>query len=317
MSCDIILSLFLPMSQMLGGSGLRLCHRLQNAPKCLAKGSWVENSTGLAFLWKVKELHNLNQRVVGKKQDRRLWTFAEEEVLLAAMMECICDKYRAHNGFKPGYFNEVEKELKKRLLGTTFKAQPNIGVEGEGVEGKSNSRAKGLNGKSFPMYESWQFLFGKDRATGDLAEDAAEVKEVVETPQDEANIEVDDMLNECYTPTFANGDTVFPYETPFVDISTFQQAMPFQPRHEPQPILQEAMPMLPQAMSCQEGQRKRFMGYFVAVICPILYSFAGGCFVAILVLHAGQFCCCMLASFVAVLIVNVVLHVGLLGCYIL
>ncbi|KAG5553727.1 hypothetical protein RHGRI_011570 [Rhododendron griersonianum] len=28
------------------------------------------------------------------------------------------------------------------------------------------------------------------------------------------------MLNECYTPTFANGDTVFPRETPFVDIST-------------------------------------------------------------------------------------------------
>ncbi|KAG5531259.1 hypothetical protein RHGRI_026015 [Rhododendron griersonianum] len=28
------------------------------------------------------------------------------------------------------------------------------------------------------------------------------------------------MLNECYTPTFANGDTMFPRETPFVDIST-------------------------------------------------------------------------------------------------
>ncbi|KAG5529191.1 hypothetical protein RHGRI_029770 [Rhododendron griersonianum] len=28
------------------------------------------------------------------------------------------------------------------------------------------------------------------------------------------------MLNECYTPTFANGDTVFPCETPFIDLST-------------------------------------------------------------------------------------------------
>ncbi|KAG5528787.1 hypothetical protein RHGRI_029448 [Rhododendron griersonianum] len=28
------------------------------------------------------------------------------------------------------------------------------------------------------------------------------------------------MFNECYTPTFANGETVFPRETPFVDIST-------------------------------------------------------------------------------------------------
>ncbi|KAI8535951.1 hypothetical protein RHMOL_Rhmol10G0215800 [Rhododendron molle] len=61
-----------------------------------------------------------------KKQDLRLWTFAEKETLLAAMMERISDKYRTHNGFKPNFFNEVEKELRKRLSGTTLKAQPNI-----------------------------------------------------------------------------------------------------------------------------------------------------------------------------------------------
>ncbi|KAI8569468.1 hypothetical protein RHMOL_Rhmol02G0281800 [Rhododendron molle] len=190
-----------------------------------------------------------------RKHDRRLWTLAEEQALLAAMMESICDKYRAHNGFKPGYFNEVEKELKKILPGTTLKAQPNIEskvknwkvqyavilditrlsgfgwnhttnsivVDDENVwkeYKKSNPKAQGLNGKSFPMYESWQFLFGRDRATGELAEDAAEVEEVVETYQNDVNIEVDDMLNECYTPTFANGDTVFSRDTPFVDMST-------------------------------------------------------------------------------------------------
>ncbi|XP_058181315.1 uncharacterized protein LOC131299752 [Rhododendron vialii] len=131
-----------------------------------------------------------------RKQDRRLWTFAKEQALLAAMMECICDKYKAHNDFKPCYFNEVEKELKKRLPRTTLKAQPNIEskvknwkdkyavitditrlsgfgwnhttnsivVDDENVwkeYEKSNSKAKGMNGKSFPMYESWQFLFGK------------------------------------------------------------------------------------------------------------------------------------------------------------
>ncbi|KAI8542478.1 hypothetical protein RHMOL_Rhmol08G0140800 [Rhododendron molle] len=190
-----------------------------------------------------------------RKHDRRLWTFAKEQALLAAMMESICDKYRAHNGFKLGYFNEVEKELKKILPGTTLKAQPNIEskvknwkvqyavildltrlsgfgwnhtsnsivVDDENVwkeYEKSNPKPKGLNGKSFPMYESWQFLFGRDRATGELAEDAAEVEEVVETYQNDVNIEVDDMLNECYTPTFANGGTVFPRDTPFVDMST-------------------------------------------------------------------------------------------------
>ncbi|KAI8550097.1 hypothetical protein RHMOL_Rhmol06G0077900 [Rhododendron molle] len=208
----------------------------------------------LAYLWKVKELDNLNQRVV---RENKIVDYGplEEEALLAAMMECICDKYRAHNGFKPGYFNEVEKELKKRLPGTTLKAQPNIESKVKGWKEKynvivditrlsgfgwnytsnsivvddenvwkeyekSNTKAKGLNEKSFPMYESWHFLFGKDRATGEMAEDAAKVEEVVETNQDEGNIDLDDMFNECYTPTFPNGDTVFPRATPGVDIST-------------------------------------------------------------------------------------------------
>ncbi|KAG5552369.1 hypothetical protein RHGRI_010442 [Rhododendron griersonianum] len=131
------------------------------------------------------------------------------------MMECISDKYRAHNGFKPGFFNEVEKELKKRLHGMTFKEQPNIEskvknwkekygvilditrlsgfgwnyttnsiiVDDENVwkeYEKSNSKAKGMNEKAF-MYKSWQFLFGRDMAIDEMAEDAAKVEEVVET----------------------------------------------------------------------------------------------------------------------------------------
>ncbi|KAI8552290.1 hypothetical protein RHMOL_Rhmol06G0255000 [Rhododendron molle] len=181
------------------------------------------------------------------KQARRLWTHKEEECLLAAMMECISEKYRAHNGFKPGYFNEVEKELKKKLPGTTLKAVPNIEskvktwkkmyalilditrisgfgwnyatnsiqVDSEDVwkeYEKSNTKAKGMNGKAFPMYESWQFLFGRDRATGEGAEDAAELDDIPGDPVETINPV--DLFNDCYTPSFANGDPAF------VDITT-------------------------------------------------------------------------------------------------
>ena len=36
------------------------------------------------------------------------------------------DKWKGHNGFKPGYFTVVEKELQKLLPGTTLRAKPNI-----------------------------------------------------------------------------------------------------------------------------------------------------------------------------------------------
>ncbi|KAH7861439.1 hypothetical protein Vadar_026205 [Vaccinium darrowii] len=55
-----------------------------------------------------------------------LWTVKEEEALLGCILDVICDKYQADNGFKAGYFVLIEKELQKALPGTTLKAQPNI-----------------------------------------------------------------------------------------------------------------------------------------------------------------------------------------------
>ncbi|KAI8531643.1 hypothetical protein RHMOL_Rhmol11G0152200 [Rhododendron molle] len=72
---------------------------------------------------------------------------------------------------------------------------------------KSNPKAKGINGKAFPMYESWQFLFGRDRATGEGAEDAAELDDIPVDPVETINLV--DLFNDCYTPSFANGDPAF------------------------------------------------------------------------------------------------------------
>ncbi|KAH7852639.1 hypothetical protein Vadar_027268 [Vaccinium darrowii] len=55
------------------------------------------------------------------------------------------------------------------------------------------------------MYESWQILFGKDRATGELAEDPPEIESQFVDLDD---ISISIGTNECYTPRFANGKFV-------------------------------------------------------------------------------------------------------------
>ncbi|KAG5542124.1 hypothetical protein RHGRI_021851 [Rhododendron griersonianum] len=55
-------------------------------------------------------------------------------------------------------------------------------------------------------------LFGRDRATGEIAEDAAELDDVQAEPVETLN--PDDLFDDYYTPSFANGDPAF------VDIST-------------------------------------------------------------------------------------------------
>ncbi|KAI8534923.1 hypothetical protein RHMOL_Rhmol10G0134200 [Rhododendron molle] len=77
---------------------------------------------------------------------------------------------------------------------------------------ETHPQAKGINGKAFPMYESWQMLFGRDRATGEIAEDAAKLDNVQADPVE--TLSPNDLFDEYYTPSFANGDPTF------VDIST-------------------------------------------------------------------------------------------------
>ncbi|KAH7851212.1 hypothetical protein Vadar_008668 [Vaccinium darrowii] len=183
-----------------------------------------------------------------EKQSRRLWTLKEEEVLLVCMLEEFKDgvKWKAGNGFKSGFFGVVEILFHKMLPGTTIRATPNIESKVKNWKEKyglladmqrlsgfswnhdTNSvivdspdvwedyvkfhpKANGMNGKAFPMYPSWTILFGKDRATGEMAEDPPEIRD------DDWEEEIDQVwheesvvgTNDCYTPRFANGEFVF------------------------------------------------------------------------------------------------------------
>ncbi|KAF7146363.1 hypothetical protein RHSIM_Rhsim04G0142600 [Rhododendron simsii] len=160
------------------------------------------------------------------------------------------ETWKAHNGFKSGFYVEVEIGLQKLLPGTTFKAQPNIEskvkfwkekyghiadmirLSGFAWNHATNSievdledmwkeyenfnpKVKGMNGKAFPMYESWQILFGIDRATGDFVADAADLDncDPDESPNQDEIPNIDDYLEECYTPRFANGEAIWQGDT--------------------------------------------------------------------------------------------------------
>ncbi|XP_057492747.1 uncharacterized protein LOC130778244 isoform X2 [Actinidia eriantha] len=196
------------------------------------------------------EQFNDNGCKAGKeKQPRRLWTSKEEEALLVAMLDCLGDKWKGQNGFKSGYFTVVEKELRKLLPGTTLRAKPNIESKVKGWKEKyglladmirisdfawnharkcvevddttvweeyerTHKGVSGMNGKAFPMFDDWQTLFGHDRATGEMAEDAPEVPDgtPVQTPG------LDDTWNDCYSPRYASGEPLFA-EGIFMDVT--------------------------------------------------------------------------------------------------
>ncbi|XP_058209780.1 uncharacterized protein LOC131322467 [Rhododendron vialii] len=144
------------------------------------------------------------------KQKRRSWRKSEEDALMKCMLNEAAEKWKAENGFKTGYFTHLEKELEKVLPGCNLKANPHIdsnvrywksvwarivditNLSGYGWDAVNKcidveqaiwdvyekahpKKAQGLYEKSFPYFEDWQTIFGKDRATGTAAEDYDEI----------------------------------------------------------------------------------------------------------------------------------------------
>ncbi|KAI8574848.1 hypothetical protein RHMOL_Rhmol01G0385600 [Rhododendron molle] len=144
------------------------------------------------------------------KQTRRSWRKTEEDALMKCMLSEEAERWKAENGFKTGYFTHLEKELRKVIPGCTLKAHPHIdskvrywkslwakivditNLSGFGWDNVNKridveqtvwdayekahpQKVKNLYGKSFPYFDDWCVLFGKDRATGAAAEDYDEM----------------------------------------------------------------------------------------------------------------------------------------------
>ncbi|XP_057811553.1 uncharacterized protein LOC131025784 [Salvia miltiorrhiza] len=148
-------------------------------------------------------------RVNKTDQKRRSWSVREEEVLIVALKELVALGWKSDNGFRAGYLSKLEEAMKKEFPTTDLKGMPYINSKvttwkktysslwnilktsgvGFNVNGKHmidcddeqwenfvrvDDNVRNFRYKSWPYVEDWKLIFGKDRATGDKAEDVME-----------------------------------------------------------------------------------------------------------------------------------------------
>ncbi|PIN10329.1 hypothetical protein CDL12_17080 [Handroanthus impetiginosus] len=160
------------------------------------------------------------------QKSRRTWTILEEQMLVQAFKDIISQGWKAQNGFRHGFLNQLEQRLHQYIPGTDMKAEPHISSKygswkktyrevyqvlstsgfnwdttNHTVEAppdvwdayvKAYPRALTLKGKPFPNYEAWVEIYGKDRATGEHAMDWRTAAEVEHIDLDEINEETEE-----------------------------------------------------------------------------------------------------------------------------
>ncbi|KAG6420245.1 hypothetical protein SASPL_116767 [Salvia splendens] len=135
---------------------------------------------------------------------RRCWSDREEEILIGTLKELVATGWKADNGFRGGYLGKIEDALRREFPNTDLKVNPHIQSKihtwkkhygalsqvlsrsgiGFNLYGdykidcddaawtdilKSDPGVKGIRNKSWPYYDDWKIVFGKDRACGEHA----------------------------------------------------------------------------------------------------------------------------------------------------
>ncbi|CAL5403798.1 unnamed protein product [Camellia sinensis] len=109
-----------------------------------------------------------------KGKPRRFWNHRKELFLITTMKDVTASNPRwkpDNNQFRAGFYNECEKKI---LIDDEQKM---VLVDSDDVWQNYVRRvpdAKGMRNRPFPFYKDWLTLFGKDKATGELAEDPAD-----------------------------------------------------------------------------------------------------------------------------------------------
>ncbi|KAL8541475.1 hypothetical protein ACS0TY_002662 [Phlomoides rotata] len=62
-------------------------------------------------------------------RSRRSWSKIEEDALIQYLLEIVNGGWKADNGFKAGFQRELEKGMRKLLLGTDLVANPHINLK--------------------------------------------------------------------------------------------------------------------------------------------------------------------------------------------
>ncbi|GFS32816.1 hypothetical protein Acr_00g0024850 [Actinidia rufa] len=209
---------------------------------------WLSNGGGQEFQFLDTDTQQgFEEANVSTKKiprSRRNWRKVEENALIKVMLDEFLDKWSDDNGFKPGFFSSLEKQLDKVLPESHLKVDPHIEskvkywrqtynkvfdilqLSGFGwdhtnkkvkvvqsvrdeYEKAHPKKAKEVYGKTFPYYDDWAILFGRDRATEAGAEDPTQMEQVY-TPNPLQDSVVDDV-EDFYAPLFDDQFMNSPY----------------------------------------------------------------------------------------------------------
>ncbi|CAL5405533.1 unnamed protein product [Camellia sinensis] len=162
-----------------------------------------------------------------KRKPQKFWKNREEVFLITTMKDVTASnpKWKLDNNqFRAGFYNECKKKILSAFPGTDLRATPHINskiklcrkqyntlqdmlkISGFGWDDEQKMAlvdsddvwlnyvrrvpdAKGMRNRPFPFYEDWLILFGKDRATGELAEDPADAVAAMEKEDANATTE--------------------------------------------------------------------------------------------------------------------------------
>ncbi|KAL1566834.1 hypothetical protein AAHA92_02391 [Salvia divinorum] len=151
-------------------------------------------------------------------RSRRMWTIREEEILAATLLELVARGWKSDNGFRAGYLQKIEDSIRKEFPNSDLKGTPHItskisawkksygslrGILGRSGVGfntdgdhkidcddeqweqivQADRHPRFMRPKSWPFWETWKCIFGKDRESGGGAEDVALVADKLRAQQ--------------------------------------------------------------------------------------------------------------------------------------
>ncbi|XP_073152220.1 uncharacterized protein At2g29880-like [Henckelia pumila] len=156
--------------------------------------------------------------IKGKKNEKgeRMWSTKEEETLISALKDLVNKGWKSENGFRNGtdirgmpHINSKIHVWKKNY-GSLFSILSISGIDWNDTDKmidapdddwtalvKSDPNARTMRYKSWPFYDDWCEIFGKDRATGHNAEGFVDaVQDVLNQTQTSNENDIDIGLND-------------------------------------------------------------------------------------------------------------------------
>ncbi|KAG6389136.1 hypothetical protein SASPL_150595 [Salvia splendens] len=184
-----------------------------------------------------------------RERSRRMWTPKEEDILAATMLELTATGWKSDNGFRAGYLSKIEDSLRAEFPNTDLKGNPHINSKigswkksygllrsilsrtgvGWNHHGdhkfdcsdeqweqivQADKDTKYMRNKSWPLWETWKTIFGKDRASGLAAEEVgaaaksvrAQVSGGSQVYENDYHPSFEDFITEPYTPVSTNNE---------------------------------------------------------------------------------------------------------------